>query len=93
MVDATTLQLTVQDTYPTDEDPVPVRLHYDHFVDLDVRGGDLVRLTAEAESTDFECQRNDRVPSEVGRVRISPVIREKLCVSVGDTVAVSSIGE
>lgn len=87
----TTLNLTIEETYPTDEDPCPVRIHGDHLVELDAPPGSPVQLVTENSiSATFECQRNDYIPSEKGLIRVSPTIREELGVSLGDTVTVSA---
>ena len=87
----TTLNLTIEEIYPTDEDPCPVRIHDDHLGELNTSPGDLVQLvTKDNTSTTFECQRNDHSPSEKGLIRVSPTVREELGVSLGETVTVSA---
>jgi antitoxin component of MazEF toxin-antitoxin module len=84
------LRLTVENTYPSDKDPVPLRIHEKHLIRLNIRPGDSVQLTADdGISITSDCQRNDHVPVEEGLIRLPPTLREELGVSIGDTVIVS----
>lgn len=88
------VHLTVEDIYPSDDDPSPVRIHLNQLDQLDVRPSEEVRLTADDGTTvTFECQRNDYIPHEEGLIRISPTVREELGVSIGDIVEVSPVSE
>ena len=94
MPNSTTLQLSVDDTYPSDKDSVPPRIHDKHLVELDIRPGDSFQLTTEdGISITSDCQRNDHVPAEEGLIRLSPNLREELGVSIGSTVIVSPSDE
>lgn len=88
------LRLSVEGTYPTDEDPVPPRIHDKHLVELDIQPGDSIQLATEEEaSITTACQRNDHIPTEEGLIRLSPGFREELGVSIGGIVTVSPPNE
>lgn len=94
MPDLTILKLTVEDTYPSDTDPVPPRIHDKHLVGLGILPGDSIQLSAEDEtSITATCQRNDHVSSEEGLIRLSPTFREERGVSIGDIVIGSPASE
>lgn len=88
------IQLIIEETYPTDDDPIPVRLHADHLTQLSIEPGDSVLLTAKGGDTiEVECQRNDHISGEKGLARMSPSIRDELGATLGDQIIVSAASE
>ncbi|WP_082837693.1 hypothetical protein [Haladaptatus sp. R4] len=89
MVNPPRVTLTVEESYPTDSKCGYVRIHLDDITTLELRAGDAITIKPEGQRplSGFAIRRLDIV--DEGMIRIPEVLRDRLDVSVGDTVTIA----